>query len=108
MGLVDPNELGSHFDVQESVVIVSPAYAQALPADPQRVAVLWGVGVAGVAAVVTTNPAALTNDGITVPTSGYLEFCFSRHGPLPAQAWYAKSSGGGGRLTVITVSLRRP
>lgn len=108
MGLVDPNELGSHFDVHEVVVSMTPNWQQALPADPQRVAVLIGSAQGGQGALVTTQPNNGTTAGIPVPATGYMDFVFSRHGPLPAQAWYAQSQAAGAALTFITVSLRRP
>ena len=108
MGLVDPGQLGQHFDVLERQVALTGGAQQVLAADPQRVAVLFGAGQQVAGNQVSTRADLLAVQGWTVPTTGYLEFVFSRHGPLPGREWFGLPGAMGAILNVMEVLLRRP
>jgi len=75
------------YTVRTSSVQVDMTSARILAADPRRVAVIFsGDGGFSTGAVEPVGWSA-TPSRIFTPAGGYIEFTFSKHGPLPAGPW---------------------
>src|SRR5688500_17289465 len=84
---------------------------EVLPADPQRIAALFWLDTTLVEIVVSTSGLGPQDAHFRLASSGYPEFTFSRHGPLPACRWTFTGSVAGDSFTwteVLVASHRAP
>jgi hypothetical protein len=104
----DPAVFGSYFTVNVTMGSTPPNPVQVLAPNPTRVAVLFALGNGSSGTFVQPGSAPLTVGGIVLPTTGYLEFYWARHGPLVGFSWWIGSVPPGQQYLMIEVLYKQP